>query len=463
MTSHIAIIGGGITGLAAALFLARQGHRITLLEREARPLSPDLDADFLHWHRPATPQALQPHLLRAPIRTVLRAAAPDVYATLLGLGATEHPDLAAFGPSDHPGDEDLVTLRARRILLESALTRAVQAEPSITHRPGTTATGLLYFPGPAPHVMGVHTPTGDFRADLVLDAAGRRSPIHRWLDAIGARPAVTDVTRTGIAYFCRWYRSTDATTPDPPRAGCLTPYTAFGIFPADNDYFALAFTVAVNDPTRTALRDPATYDRAARLFPGGAAWLAQPHQPVTDVHAMAGLDNRWTALHDDKGPTVTGLLSIGDSAIHTNPTLGQGISLALLSADWLAHQDPTSPTLATDYHRWRLDTLRPWFDVQTTIDRDRRAELQASLKGLPPAPPPPDALNRAALGPCSADDLTVARARAQVAQMVRTPVQAYATPEIQSRVTAWLRANPEFTGPPPGPTRELWEKTLNPN
>ena len=30
---HIAIAGGGIAGLAAAIALARRGHRITLMER----------------------------------------------------------------------------------------------------------------------------------------------------------------------------------------------------------------------------------------------------------------------------------------------------------------------------------------------------------------------------------------------------------------------------------------------
>ncbi|GAA1959172.1 NAD(P)/FAD-dependent oxidoreductase [Kitasatospora viridis] len=454
---HIAIIGGGITGLAAALFLGRQGHRVTLLEREARAVSSDLDGDFVAWNRPSTPQALQPHLLRAPIRNVLRAAAPDVYAELLSLGATEHHDLAAFGPS-LPEDVDLVTLRARRILLEAALSRAVQAEPTVTLRTDTPVTGLLTNPGEVPRVTGVRTAAGDITADLTLDAAGRRSHVHRWLAAAGARPPVTELQRTGIAYFCRWYRI-DQTKPytEPPRTGCLTPYVAFGVFPADNGCFALAVSISVEDPTRTALRDPEVYDAAARLFPSGAAWLALPHQPVSDVQIMAGLPNLWTALHDDQGPQVHGLLSIGDSAIHTNPTLGQGISLAILAADWLARQDPVDPGLPTAYHQFRVDTLRPWFDTQVGIDRARQDQVRDALRGVPDVPAP---LERSALSFCAEQDIVVARARAQVAQMLRTPPQAYATPEIQDRVGAWLRANPEFTGPPPGPSRELWEQTV---
>lgn len=44
---------------------------------------------------------------------------------------------------------------------------------------------------------------------------------------------------------------------------------------------------------------------------------------------MAGLDNRWTALADDDGPVVTGLVNAGDSLTHTNPTSGHGVSLGL--------------------------------------------------------------------------------------------------------------------------------------
>lgn len=33
---HIAVVGGGIGGLAAALAVARTGHRVTLVERAAR-------------------------------------------------------------------------------------------------------------------------------------------------------------------------------------------------------------------------------------------------------------------------------------------------------------------------------------------------------------------------------------------------------------------------------------------
>nr|WP_308217728.1 FAD-dependent oxidoreductase [Streptantibioticus silvisoli] len=74
----IVVMGAGISGMATALMAARRGHPVTLVERGSRWAGDDLDADFLRWRRPRVPQAVQPHSLLAPVRTVLRAELPDV-------------------------------------------------------------------------------------------------------------------------------------------------------------------------------------------------------------------------------------------------------------------------------------------------------------------------------------------------------------------------------------------------
>ncbi|WP_218000666.1 hypothetical protein [Nocardia higoensis] len=55
---------------------------------------------------------------------------------------------------------------------------------------------------------------------------------------------------------------------------------------------------------------------------------------------MAGLDNRRTAPVDQGGPIVTGLLGVGDSVLHTNPTFGMGIPFVLRTAAWVAARAP---------------------------------------------------------------------------------------------------------------------------
>ena len=66
--AHIAIVGGGIAGRAAALFLARRAHTVTVFDHEHPWPTGDIDRDFFDWRRPRTPQAIQPHGLLAPVR-----------------------------------------------------------------------------------------------------------------------------------------------------------------------------------------------------------------------------------------------------------------------------------------------------------------------------------------------------------------------------------------------------------
>ncbi|MER6677631.1 FAD-dependent oxidoreductase, partial [Streptomyces sp. NPDC000983] len=90
--ARVAVVGGGISGLGTALMLGRRGHTVTLFEQDARQAGDELNRDFFQWHRPRVPQANHPHSFLAPVRTVLRTEAPDVYADLLARGAREYHD-----------------------------------------------------------------------------------------------------------------------------------------------------------------------------------------------------------------------------------------------------------------------------------------------------------------------------------------------------------------------------------
>ena len=60
MTLHIAIIGSGPSGMTAAMLLARQGHRISLIDRDPGPVP------GRPWERIGVMQFHLPHSLRAP-------------------------------------------------------------------------------------------------------------------------------------------------------------------------------------------------------------------------------------------------------------------------------------------------------------------------------------------------------------------------------------------------------------
>ncbi|WP_328775607.1 NAD(P)-binding protein [Streptomyces goshikiensis] len=455
--AHVLVVGGGVGGLATALLAARRGHTAELFERDTRAPGTALDRDFFGWRRPAVPQATQPHALLGAARNVLRDDLPDVHAEMLRLGARERHELDWFDerPPARPGDEDLVMLQARRIVLESALATALRGEPGVVTRYGEPVTGLTTAPGV--RVTGVTTPSGAHQGDLVVDAGGRRGGVERWLTAAGCRPPVVERHRTGLAYFCRWYRLPAGLTEGPRRPWTVTggAFAGCAVFPADNRVFAVTLFVHTEDTTRSALRHPAVFEAAARTFPPGAAWLALDAEPLSDVMATASLDNRWSSLVDERGPVVTGLVPVGDAIAHTNPTLGQGTSLALWAARRVARtagNDPGSARFAAEYHDWAVRTLKPWFDYQVVADGaiGERFATRAGRAGT--------AREVAALFECALEDPEVMRARARVRHLADPPARAYADPQVRARVARWLAARPDYEPNAVGPEREEWEK-----
>ncbi|WP_406185797.1 NAD(P)/FAD-dependent oxidoreductase [Streptomyces sp. NBC_01006] len=461
--AHVLVIGGGVGGLATALLAARYGHTTELFERDTRAPGAALDRDFFGWHRPGVPQAAQPHALLGAARTVLRRELPDVHAEMLRLGARERHELDWFDvrPPERPGDEDLVMLQARRIVLESALATALRAEPGAVMHHGEPVTGLLAEPsGSAVRVRGVTTQAGAYAGDLVVDAGGRRGGVERLLPAAGCRPAVVERHRTGLAYFCRWYRLPEGMEEGPRRPWAVTggAFAGCAVFPADNRLFAVTLFVHTRDTTRSALRDPAVFEAAARAFPPGAAWLGLGAEPLSGVLATASLDNRWSALVDERGPVATGLVPVGDAIAHTNPTLGQGTSLALWAASRVArtaHQDAGSARFAAAYHAWAVRTLKPWFDFQVVADAaiGERFATRAGRRT-------DSARVVAALFECALEDPEVMRARARVRHLAEPPERAYADPQVRARVERWLAARPGYAPHAVGPDREEWERLV---
>ena len=58
--SNVVICGGGICGLGAALLLARDGHDVTVLERDRSPLPESGEQAWEVWERNGVAQFRQP-------------------------------------------------------------------------------------------------------------------------------------------------------------------------------------------------------------------------------------------------------------------------------------------------------------------------------------------------------------------------------------------------------------------
>ena len=119
-----------MAGLAATLALAREGHRVTLVERDEFAVGEPLDA--VDWERKGIPHFHQPHAFTPRGRKEMRETFPDVYEALIAAGAWDLDLRPKIKGDPEPDDVDLAFLAVRRPLIEWALRRAVAAEKGVT-------------------------------------------------------------------------------------------------------------------------------------------------------------------------------------------------------------------------------------------------------------------------------------------------------------------------------------------
>jgi 2-polyprenyl-6-methoxyphenol hydroxylase-like FAD-dependent oxidoreductase len=393
------VVGAGVSGLGAALVLARRGDQVTVLERDDTPMPATADEAF-EWDRRGAPQVRHSHAFLARLVTLLRDHHPDVLAALVANGATPlrfgddlPPTLNGFVPE--PGDDDLVMLACRRTTFEWVLRRVVLDTNGVEIRTGVAVTGLTATPAGAdpPQITGAVLDDGStVEADLVVVASGRRSALPDWLAALGVGPVGEEVDDTGIVYLSRFYRLRQGAEA-PPRAGLIggdLGYLKYGVFIGDARTFSITLAVPLgDDELRRRLADPATFEAAGRELVATAPWLDGRAVPITEqVHVMAGLLNRWREYTADGRPLALGLFPVGDALMCTNPLYGRGCSTGFWSAHLLgqaldAHTDDP-PAQARAYDAAVRAELRPWYRATVVQDAEARRVAAALLAGEDP-------------------------------------------------------------------------------
>jgi 2-polyprenyl-6-methoxyphenol hydroxylase-like FAD-dependent oxidoreductase len=453
---RIVMVGGDAAGLLGALLLARSGYQVTVVERDRWDRDGDVEAAASAAFRGSAPQIVQPHVITALFRELVRRELPDLYTALLAAGVVEAPLATQMPPTlrdraPRAGDERLTLLLSRRSTVDWALRRHVLAEPGVTIWDGLAVTGLVADPGQPAHVTGVRTGDGTLDADLVVDASGRRSPIDRWLAALGA--AATDMSwaECGIAYYSRHYRLKSRTgLPAPPTTRVVVGFEEFtvGIWPGDHDTMQVAVAPLAADHRFRCVRAPERFAAVLATVPYFAEWLAVL-DPITDVFPMGGIHNTLRRLVVDGRPVVTGLHALGDSVCTTNPTLGRGLGVAVRGALDLvevldAHpHDAHAQALAMD--QAVTAHVAPFYADQAEVDATRLAALRHTILGDPPPSPPADSAGRVTFAQVRAAggyDPVAFRAMWTIMGMLRPPEQLYRDPDLVSRVHRTLADHP---------------------
>ena len=308
------------------------------------------DDDFERWDRPGVPQARQSHNFLGLSCAVLSAEAPDVVEALLDRGAMR-TDVSVSGRGADP-DAGELSLLCRRLVYEAVVRRAVARESGVTIRTGVAAVGLLTHRADhaLPIALGVRTDAGDdVEADLVVDSSGRRSPAAQWLEDGGAE--VPSTRRAGVRVPLPHPLLPAARRAGVPGHGHPDHHRArlrHGDGLPGRQRHVLAVELGVDRgpaaPEAAATRSASTASSRTSRSPRRGSTPASRSPTCT---RWPRIENRWRRLVGGDGrPIVGGLVLVGDSSLHTNPTFGRGVSLAFAQAQHLAataEQVPADP------------------------------------------------------------------------------------------------------------------------
>lgn len=459
--ARIIVVGGGIIGLATALLLEKQGHEITVLERDPAPPPGTPAQAWADWERGGVMQFRQAHFLHAGGWQLLQSELPEVARALTDADAAPYSALSVMPPgitdrAPRPGDERLATRNARRPVLEHAMASANPGRIDI--RRGVSVTGLLSDrPG---HVSGVRIQPGEeLRADLVIDAAGRRSPLPAWLRAIGAGQPAEEAGDAGFIYYTRFFRARDGEQPPQLRTAPQTQFDCYSILtlPSDAGTWSVTIYITSGDRALKALREEESWTRLLTASPLHSH-LVDGQEPITGVLPVGGIADRRRDLVVDGVPMATGILAAGDSWACTNPSQGRGITIGLMHAVLTAEVvgeclgDPLALALA--HHRLTTERMLPWYRLTVDADRARAAQITAVVQGREPqqpaAPPGPGLALLRNMVAGMAYDADVYRAFLEVYGLLATPAEIAARPGLAEHISQAAAGHRPPSTPGPG-------------
>lgn len=460
--SSIVVLGGGICGVTTAMMLARDGHEVTVLERDPEELPATVDDAWESWDRRGVGQFRQSHHLHPRVRHILDEDLPDVRDALGDAGAFHHDMVANLTPlitdrEPRPGDDRFWTYTARRTTAEYVFARAAADEPGVTIERGVRASGFVTGASVVdgvPNVIGVRTVDGrELFADLVVDAMGRRSSAPEWLQEAGGRAPHEDVEDCGFTYYTRFFEGDVLPVAIGPMAMSVGTISILTL-PGDNTTWSVTVWCASGDQPLKALRHAEVFDRVVRSLPLQAHWI--DGKAMTDVLAMSGTVDRYRRFVVDDQPVATGMLAVADAWACTNPSAGRGIATGVGHAarlrDVVRESLDDPERLVREFDAVTEAEFAPWYWSQIHSDRRRYAEMDALREGREPPPPLTDEFSQKedVFWRAMAFDADLFRAAMEIVGAITLPSQVFERSELIDKARAIVAEQPGFDMPGPG-------------
>lgn len=401
---RVVVIGGSVAGLTAGLALSRQGHEVSVLERDSQPRPDSPDAAASSWRRGGIPQVHQGHAFISRARSELRTHAPDLWQDLVDSGAAElslteqrRASLESF--AEVPGDAENAFLFCRRTTFEWALRRAAERECDV--RLGVKVGALLTDARVRARATGVGTSEGPLSADLVVDASGRSGGLAQRVRDAGGSVDTAEDEACGLVYATRFYRLRDGADKGPLNriwgAGGIYGGYSSALFPADDNTFSLGFGRLPSDDELKPAQTTEGFERAVARIPYVAEWVSpERSEPLGPAVPMAGIHNMLTMASG-----IAGLVAIGDAVCTTDPSFGRGAAIALAAAFELTQAVAEFPgdvdAIGQRCGAWFASEVLPWHADAVRSDRSRTAMWEAAIASSrapragtpPPSPAPP--------------------------------------------------------------------------
>lgn len=298
----VAVVGGGPSGVAAALHLARQGHLVDLIEASPEP----------------------------PIQKACgEGIMPRGISELIRLGWDPRPHGETFGGirfstskqflrGDFPEGSESQPFQGvgiSRPTLIRALWDQARRQPGLRIRLGTRVQGLVWD---GDRVRGLRLEGSVLATDWVVAADGRFSRLRK---AAGLEAPTRRSGPQRIALVGRGPRPRSF-----PRVEVhLAPKGEVYLTPVEGDSLRWVYAAWI-DPGQ---KDPlsvlkAELEGAIQTCPGLA--FARAHGAPEELQVVAGLSSKAKDLG------IPGLILVGDAAGAVDPITGEGVSLGLVSA-----------------------------------------------------------------------------------------------------------------------------------